>query len=148
MGSPGAPSTQGARAGPAGIKPENIADLSCETQANRTKDIRLAFRDQGQQACREVEEVKGAVELPEAAKQAEIARSEARLETAKLRWNLATGEQRSQWLDQMDDIGQRLAPANGSEPRRAFLMLLVGILEPELPQATTTNYHDASLLIS
>jgi plasmid replication initiation protein len=77
--------------------------------------------------------VEGAVELPEAAKQAEVARSEARLETAKSRWNLATGDQRSQWLGQMDDVAKQLAPSNASEPRRGFLMSLVGILEPELP---------------
>jgi hypothetical protein len=65
-----------------------------------------------------------------------VAQSEARLKTAKARWNEAGADQRSQWLDQMDDIAKRLAPSNGSEPRRGFLMSLVGILEPELPLAT------------
>lgn len=75
----------------------------------------------------------GSVELPETARQVESALAEARLETAKTRWNLAGAEQRAGWLYQMDDMGKQLAPANGSEPRRAFLMWLVGILEPELP---------------
>lgn len=73
------------------------------------------------------------MELPETARQVESALAEARLETAKTRWNLAGAEQRAGWLYQMDDMGKQLAPANGSEPRRAFLMWLVGILEPELP---------------
>ena len=71
----------------------------------------------------------GSVELPEAAKQAEIAQWDSRLETAKTRWM----EQKTKWLDQMDSIGRSFAPANETEPRRAFLMCLVALLEPELP---------------
>jgi plasmid replication initiation protein len=75
----------------------------------------------------------GAVALPESAKQAEAARWDARLETAKTSWRHADEAQRSQWLEQMNAVSKKLAPANGSEPRPAFLMSLAGILEPELP---------------
>ena len=75
----------------------------------------------------------GSVELPEAAKQAEIAQWDSRLETAKTRWMQASLEQKTKWLDQMDSIGKSFAPANETEPRRAFLMCLVALLEPELP---------------
>ena len=75
----------------------------------------------------------GSVELPEAAKQAEIAQWDSRLETAKTRWMQASLEQKTKWLDEMDSIGRSFAPANETEPRRAFLMCLVALLEPELP---------------
>jgi plasmid replication initiation protein len=77
--------------------------------------------------------VAGSVELPEAAKQAEIAQWDSRLETAKTCWMQASLEQKTKWLDQMDSIGRSFAPANETEPRRAFLMCLVALLEPELP---------------
>jgi hypothetical protein len=63
------------------------------------------------------------------AKQAEVAQMEARLETAKVRWILADADERSTWLEQMDTVGRKLAPMNGSEPRRGFLLCLVAILE-------------------
>ena len=75
----------------------------------------------------------GAVALPETARQAEQAQSDARLETAKARWTQADVEQKSEWLARMDPVSQNLAPVNGSEPRKGFLMCLVAILEPELP---------------
>jgi hypothetical protein len=63
------------------------------------------------------------------AKRAEVAQMEARLETAKVRWILAHAEQRSTWLEQMDTVSRILAPMNGSEPRRGFLLCLAAILE-------------------
>ena len=75
----------------------------------------------------------GAVELPETARQAEAAQTAARMEMAKTRWAQADDEQKEVWTNQMDDMGRRFAPVNGSEPRRAFLSLLGAILEPELP---------------
>jgi hypothetical protein len=62
-------------------------------------------------------------------KQAEVAQMEERLETAKARWILADADQRSTWLERMDTISRKLAPMNGSEPRRGFLLCLAAILE-------------------
>lgn len=75
----------------------------------------------------------GAVALPETAKVAEQAQFDSRIKTAKNRWNLADLDERSKWVAQMDDIGKKFAPSDGQEPRNAFLMCLVSILEPELP---------------
>jgi hypothetical protein len=61
--------------------------------------------------------------------QAEVAQMEERLETAKVRWILADAEQRSTWLERMDTVSRKLAPMNGSEPRRGFLLCLAAILE-------------------
>jgi hypothetical protein len=63
------------------------------------------------------------------AKRAEVAQMEERLETAKARWILADADQRSIWLERMDTISRKLAPMNGSEPRRGFLLCLAAILE-------------------
>jgi hypothetical protein len=63
------------------------------------------------------------------AKRAEVAQMEARLETAKARWILADADQRSSWLERMDTVSRKLAPMNGSEPRRGFLLCLATILE-------------------
>jgi hypothetical protein len=63
------------------------------------------------------------------AKRAEVAQMEARLETAKARWILADSDQRSTWLERMDTVSRKLAPMNGSEPRRGFLLCLAAILE-------------------
>ena len=60
---------------------------------------------------------------------AEVAQMEARLETAKTRWILADADQRSTWLERMDTVSRKLAPMNGSEPRRGFLLCLAAILE-------------------
>ena len=54
---------------------------------------------------------------------------EERLETAKARWILADADQRSTWLERMDTVSRKLAPMNGSEPRRGFLLCLAAILE-------------------
>ena len=54
---------------------------------------------------------------------------EARLETAKTRWFLADADQRSTWLERMDTVTRKLAPLNGSEPRRGFLLCLAAIFE-------------------
>ena len=62
-------------------------------------------------------------------KQAEVAQMEERLETAKARWILADADQRSTWLERMDTVSRKLAPRNGSEPRRGFLLCLAAILE-------------------
>jgi hypothetical protein len=62
-------------------------------------------------------------------KQAEVAQMEERLESAKARWILADADQRSTWLERMDTISRKLAPMNGSEPRRGFLLCLAAILE-------------------
>ena len=67
--------------------------------------------------------------LSDEAKQAEVAQMEARLETAKARWILADADQRSAWLERMDTVSRKLAPMNGSEPRRGFLLCLAAILE-------------------
>lgn len=75
----------------------------------------------------------GAVELPETARQAQAAQSDSRLETVKTRWNEASLRQRLDWLDRMDPVSKDLAPVNGSEPRKGFLMCLSVVLEPELP---------------
>jgi hypothetical protein len=61
--------------------------------------------------------------------QAEVAQMEERLETAKARWILADADQRSTWLERMDTVSRKLAPMNGSEPRRGFLLCLAAILE-------------------
>jgi hypothetical protein len=68
-------------------------------------------------------------ELSSEEKQAEMAQMEMRLETAKARWIRAGADQRSTWLVRMDTIGRKLAPMNGSEPRRGFLLCLAAILE-------------------
>ena len=68
-------------------------------------------------------------ELSSEEKQAEVAQMEARLETAKARWILADADQRSTWLERMDTVSRKLAPMNGSEPRRGFLLCLAAILE-------------------
>jgi hypothetical protein len=68
-------------------------------------------------------------ELSGEAKRAEVAQMEARLETAKARWILADADQRSNWLERMDTVSRKLAPMNGSEPRRGFLLCLAAILE-------------------
>jgi hypothetical protein len=62
-------------------------------------------------------------------KQAEVTQMEARLETAKAQWILADADQRSTWLERMDTVSRKLAPMNGSEPRRGFLLCLAAILE-------------------
>jgi hypothetical protein len=62
-------------------------------------------------------------------KQAEVAQMEERLETAKARWILADADQRSTWLERMDTVSRKLAPTNGSETRRGFLLCLAAILE-------------------
>jgi hypothetical protein len=62
-------------------------------------------------------------------KQAEVAQMEMRLETAKARWIQAGADQRSTWLERMDTVSRKLAPMNGSEPRRGFLLCLAAILE-------------------
>jgi hypothetical protein len=67
--------------------------------------------------------------LSDEAKRTEVARMEARLETAKARWILADADQRSAWLERMDTVCRKLAPVNGSEPRRGFLLCLAAILE-------------------
>jgi hypothetical protein len=72
------------------------------------------------------------VALPETAKQAEQAQADARVKTAKNRWNEAPAEQRSIWLKQMDDMARKLAPSEGKEPGFGFLSCLVRVLEPEL----------------
>jgi plasmid replication initiation protein len=74
----------------------------------------------------------GAVALPETAKQAEQAQLDARLQTTKTRWNQADLEQRSHWIEQMNDISRGMAPPAGKEPGKAFLSCLGAILEPEL----------------
>ena len=68
------------------------------------------------------------------AKRAEVAQMEARLEIAKAQWILADAAQRSTWLERMDTVSRKLAPMNGSEPRRGFLLCLAAILEspPEM----------------
>ena len=63
------------------------------------------------------------------AKRAELAQMEARLETAKVQWILADADQRSTWLERMGTVSRKLAPMNGSEPRRGFLLCLAAILE-------------------
>ena len=68
-------------------------------------------------------------ELSSEEKQAEVAQMEMRLETAKARWILADANQRSAWLERMDTVSRKLAPMNGSEPRRGFLLCLAAILE-------------------
>ena len=77
----------------------------------------------------------GAVELPEAAKQAEIALMDARIEMAKSRWKEADADQRAKWLEQMNEVSRRMAPAAGKEPGRVFASCLVALLEPELALA-------------
>ena len=61
--------------------------------------------------------------------QAEVAQMEERLETAKARWILADADRKSTWLERMDTVSRKLAPMNGSEPRRGFLLCLAAILE-------------------
>ena len=53
---------------------------------------------------------------------------EAKLETAKARWIQAGADQRSTWLKRMDTVSRKLAPMNGCEPRRGFLLCLAAIL--------------------
>ena len=71
------------------------------------------------------------------AKRAEVAQMEARLETAKARWILADADQRSTWLERMDTVSRKLAPMNGSEPRRGFLLCLAAILESSREMKST-----------
>jgi hypothetical protein len=68
-------------------------------------------------------------ELSSEEKQAEMAQMDMRLETAKARWIQAGADQRSTWLERMDTVGRKLAPMNGIEPRRGFLLCLIAILE-------------------
>jgi plasmid replication initiation protein len=74
----------------------------------------------------------GAVALPEAAKQAEIAQMDSRIETAKSRWKEAGPDQRAKWLEQMNEMSRKMAPPDGKEPGPAFSSCLVALLEPEL----------------
>jgi hypothetical protein len=76
-------------------------------------------------------------ELSTEEKQAEAAQMEMRLETAKARWILADADQRSAWLERMDTVSRKLAPMNGSEPRRGFLLCLAAILESALEMKST-----------
>jgi plasmid replication initiation protein len=75
----------------------------------------------------------GAVALPETARQAEIQQWDTRVASAKAGWKEADSAQRSKWLEQMDGVARAMAPHDGGEPRRAFLLCLVSLLEPELP---------------
>jgi hypothetical protein len=75
--------------------------------------------------------------LSDEAKRAEVAQMEARLETAKARWILADADQRSTWLERMDTVSRKLAPMNGSEPRRGFLLCLAAILESPTEMKST-----------
>jgi plasmid replication initiation protein len=74
----------------------------------------------------------GSVALPQTAKATEQAQLDSRLETAKTQWTEADLEQKVRWLDQMDAVARTMAPENGNQPRRAFLLCLVSLLEPEL----------------
>ena len=84
------------------------------------------------------------------AKRAEVAQMEARLETAKARWILADSDQRSAWLERMDTVGRKLAPMNGSEPRRGFLLCLAAILEspPEMKSTLQSSELTAGRAIA
>jgi hypothetical protein len=64
---------------------------------------------------------------------------EARLETAKARWILADADQKSNWLKRMDTVSRKLAPMNGSEPRRGFLLCLAAILESAREMKSTLS---------
>jgi plasmid replication initiation protein len=77
--------------------------------------------------------VSGAIELPETAKHAQAEQFDTRISSAKARWEQATEAQRKKWLSQMDSVASTMAPQNGAEPRKAFLLCLVSLLEPELP---------------
>jgi plasmid replication initiation protein len=77
--------------------------------------------------------VAGAIELPETAKRAEAEQFDTRISSAKARWEQATEAQRKKLLSQMDSVASTMAPQNGAEPRKAFLLCLVSLLEPELP---------------
>ena len=79
--------------------------------------------------------VVGSVELPPAAKQAEMEQWDTRVASAKTRWEQATPAQQNKWLEQLNGVARTMAPQNGGEPRRAFLLCLVSLLEPELPLA-------------
>ena len=83
-------------------------------------------------------------ELSSEEKQAEVAQTEARLETTKARWILADADQRSTWLERMDTVSRKLAPVNGSEPRRGFLLCLAAILEspPEMKSTPSIERID------
>ena len=83
-------------------------------------------------------------ELSSEAKRAEVAQMEARLETAKVRWILAHAEQRSTWLEQMDTVSRKLAPMNGSEPRRGFLLCLAAILESPSEMKSTLQSNEST----
>ena len=84
------------------------------------------------------------------AKRAEVAQMEARLETAKARWILADSDQRSAWLERMDTVGRKLAPMNGSEPRKGFLLCLAAILEspPEMKSTLPSSELTAGRAIA
>jgi hypothetical protein len=89
-------------------------------------------------------------ELSSEEKQAEVAQTEARLETTKARWILADTDQRSTWLERMDTVSRKLAPVNGSEPRRGFLLCLAAILEspPEMKSTLQSSELTAGRAIA
>jgi hypothetical protein len=89
-------------------------------------------------------------ELSSEEKQAEVAQMEARLETAKARWILADADQRSTWLERMDTVSRKLAPMNGNEPRRGFLLCLAAILEspPEMKSTLQSSELTAGRAIA
>jgi hypothetical protein len=67
---------------------------------------------------------------------------EERLETVKARWILADADQRSTWFERMDTVSRKLAPINGSEPRRGFLLFLAAILESARKMKSTLQSSD------
>jgi hypothetical protein len=79
------------------------------------------------------------------AKQAETAQMEARSETAKARWILADADQRSTWLERMDTVSRKLAPMNGSEPRRGFLLCWAAILESAREMKSTLQSSELTV---
>ena len=121
---------QGDQSGTQGIEPESIAYIQSETSTGRAQNFRLVFEIKDNKARRP--KPSGAVELPEAAKQAEIAQMDARIEMARSRWKEADADQRAKWLEQMNDVSRMMAPAAGKEPGRAFASCLGALLEPEL----------------
>jgi hypothetical protein len=84
------------------------------------------------------------------AKRTEVAQMEARLETAETLWILADADQRSTWLERMDTVSRKLAPMNGSEPRRGFLLCLAAILEspPEMKSTLQSSELTAGRAIA
>ena len=81
------------------------------------------------------------------AKRAEIAQMEARLETAKTRWILADADQRSTCLERMDTVSRKLAPMDGSEPRRGFLLCLAAILESAREMKSTLQSSELTPVV-